>query len=255
MKVSKGNFHSLINFFEEWPQKVIRATKIVDANQKNYPKCDNYTVQIADSCRSRVRHRLRPHRLVKFLLRQIAELQRRFTQAQVARDALCARSARTCHIRSSDSARSPASENSSHSDRCAPGRSPCPPRSAPKRTARVGQQPHRVQKVVDHHGLENIQLKISLGTGKADRRVVAEDLHRDHGHRLGLRRIHFARHDRGPGSFSGSINSPKPPRGPEASQRTSFAIFISEAPSVFSAPLANTISSCAESAANLLGCD
>ena len=58
-----------------------------------------------------------------------------------------------------------------------------------------------------------------------------------------------------PGSFSGRISSPKPQRGPEASQRMSLAIFISEAASVFSAPLAKTISSCAESAANLLGCD
>ena len=58
-----------------------------------------------------------------------------------------------------------------------------------------------------------------------------------------------------PGSFSGSISSPSPARGPEASQRTSFAIFISDAASVFSAPLANTSSSCAESAANLFGCD
>ena len=46
-----------------------------------------------------------------------------------------------------------------------------------------------------------------------------------------------------PGSFSGSINSPSPARGPEASQRMSLAIFISEAASVFSAPLAKTISS------------
>ena len=58
-----------------------------------------------------------------------------------------------------------------------------------------------------------------------------------------------------PGSFSGRISSPRPARGPEASQRMSFAIFISDAASVFSAPLANTSSSCAESAANLLGCD
>src|SRR5258708_2968358 len=58
-----------------------------------------------------------------------------------------------------------------------------------------------------------------------------------------------------PGSFSGSVSSPNPQRGPEASHRISFAIFISEAASVFSAPLANTISSCAESAVNLFGCD
>ena len=58
-----------------------------------------------------------------------------------------------------------------------------------------------------------------------------------------------------PGSFSGMGSSPRPQRGPEASQRTSFAIFISEAARVFSAPLAYTTSSCAERAANLLGCE
>ena len=58
-----------------------------------------------------------------------------------------------------------------------------------------------------------------------------------------------------PGSFSGKTSSPIPARGPDPSQRTSLAIFISEQASVFKAPLAKTISSCAESAANLFGCD
>ena len=58
-----------------------------------------------------------------------------------------------------------------------------------------------------------------------------------------------------PGSFSGMISSPRPQRGPEASQRTSLAIFISEAASVLSAPLAKTNSSWAERAANLFGCE
>ena len=56
-----------------------------------------------------------------------------------------------------------------------------------------------------------------------------------------------------PGSFSGRISSPIPARGPEPSQRMSFAIFISDAASVASAPLANTTASCAASAANLFG--
>ena len=58
-----------------------------------------------------------------------------------------------------------------------------------------------------------------------------------------------------PGSFSGRMSSPRPQRGPEASQRMSLAIFMSEAASVLSAPLAKTSSSWAESAANLLGCE
>ena len=43
-----------------------------------------------------------------------------------------------------------------------------------------------------------------------------------------------------PGSFSGMPISPRPERGPEASQRTSLAIFISATASVFSAPCAAT---------------
>ena len=58
-----------------------------------------------------------------------------------------------------------------------------------------------------------------------------------------------------PGSFSGMRISPRPQRGPEASQRTSLAIFISDAASVFSAPCAMTIASCAASASNLFGAE
>src|ERR1700689_1987778 len=58
-----------------------------------------------------------------------------------------------------------------------------------------------------------------------------------------------------PGSFSGIDSSPNPHRGPEASQRMSFEIFMNDAASVSIAPCANTSSSCAESAANLLGCE
>jgi hypothetical protein len=58
-----------------------------------------------------------------------------------------------------------------------------------------------------------------------------------------------------PGSFSGRISSPRPERGPEASQRMSLAIFMSETASVRSAPLANTSASWAASAENLSGAD
>ena len=54
-----------------------------------------------------------------------------------------------------------------------------------------------------------------------------------------------------PGSFSGMKISPRPSRGPEASQRTSFAIFIISAASAFKAPCAKTISSLLVSAWNL----
>ena len=56
-----------------------------------------------------------------------------------------------------------------------------------------------------------------------------------------------------PGSFSGSIISPKPQRGPDASQRMSLAIFIRLVAKVLSAPLAKTIGSCPASAWNLFG--
>ncbi|CFW03862.1 Uncharacterised protein [Bordetella pertussis] len=58
-----------------------------------------------------------------------------------------------------------------------------------------------------------------------------------------------------PGSFSGMLISPSPERGPLASQRTSLAIFIRPAASVFKAPCANSSASCEASAWNLLGAD
>ena len=56
-----------------------------------------------------------------------------------------------------------------------------------------------------------------------------------------------------PGSFSGMKISPRPSRGPEASQRTSLAIFIRSAASALSAPCAKTSSSLLVRAWNLLG--
>ena len=56
-----------------------------------------------------------------------------------------------------------------------------------------------------------------------------------------------------PGSFSGIRISPRPARGPEASQRTSLPIFISAAARVRIAPWALTSASWAASASNLLG--
>ena len=56
-----------------------------------------------------------------------------------------------------------------------------------------------------------------------------------------------------PGSFSGSRSSPRPARGPDPSQRTSFAIFMRLVASVLSAPEVKTVASWPASAANLLG--
>ncbi|SVK54582.1 Uncharacterised protein [Acinetobacter baumannii] len=56
-----------------------------------------------------------------------------------------------------------------------------------------------------------------------------------------------------PGSFSGIAISPMPQRGPDASQRTSLAIFISEAASPLSAPCPCTNASQVANASNLFG--
>ena len=55
-----------------------------------------------------------------------------------------------------------------------------------------------------------------------------------------------------PGSFSGMISSPMPLRGPEAYQRTSFAIFMRASARTRSAPETSTSASCAPRAANRL---
>ena len=55
-----------------------------------------------------------------------------------------------------------------------------------------------------------------------------------------------------PGSFSGSVNSPYPARGPEPKNLISFDIFINATAQVFSVPEKFTIESCAASSANLL---
>ena len=54
-----------------------------------------------------------------------------------------------------------------------------------------------------------------------------------------------------PGSLSGIKISPMPLRGPEDNMRTSFAIFIKLTATVFKAPCASTIASCAANASNL----
>ena len=56
-----------------------------------------------------------------------------------------------------------------------------------------------------------------------------------------------------PGSFSGMKISPRPHRGPEASQRTSLASFMRSAARAFKAPWENTSPSRADKAWNLLG--
>ena len=65
--------------------------------------------------------------------------------------------------------------------------------------AGVGDQRDRMQKVVNDHRLENIELKIALRAGETDRGRRAVDLDADHRHGFALRGIHLAGHDGRPG--------------------------------------------------------
>jgi hypothetical protein len=64
-----------------------------------------------------------------------------------------------------------------------------------ERMARVPQEFCRREYVVQHHGLEYVQLEIPLRAGKCDGEIVSIYLRSHHRHRLALRRIDFARHD------------------------------------------------------------
>ncbi len=64
--------------------------------------------------------------------------------------------------------------------------------------ARVGQQRAALEHVVDDDRLEHVELEVPARAGEADRGVVAHHVHADHRHRLGLRRVHLARHDAAP---------------------------------------------------------
>src|ERR1051325_3615337 len=56
-------------------------------------------------------------------------------------------------------------------------------------------QANRVEQVMNHDGVEDVQLEVALRAREAYGRVVAEDLYGDHRHRLALRRIDLAGHD------------------------------------------------------------
>ena len=68
-----------------------------------------------------------------------------------------------------------------------------------KETRRVGHQAHRLQEIVGHHRIVDVELEMALAAGERDRGVVAEDLHADLRQRLALGRVDLARHDRGAG--------------------------------------------------------
>ncbi len=59
----------------------------------------------------------------------------------------------------------------------------------------VCQQPGGEEKIIRAHRQKHVELEISLAGGKADGRVGTHHLHRHHGHRLALGRVHLPRHD------------------------------------------------------------
>ena len=65
-----------------------------------------------------------------------------------------------------------------------------------KRVARVRQQHHRVQEIVNDERLENVELEIALRSRDRNRRVVADHLNANHRHRFALGWIDFTGHDR-----------------------------------------------------------
>ena len=109
-----------------------------------------------------------------------------------------------------------------------------------------------MQEVVDDDRPHRVQFEIALTAGEGNTAVVA--------HWIAI--ITIASHWVGvtlpgilddPGSFAGSCSSAHPVRGPDASQRMSFAIFIRATARPASAAWARTIASRQPCAINLLG--
>ena len=59
----------------------------------------------------------------------------------------------------------------------------------------VFDETNRMQQVVNHDGVKDIQFEIALRACESNRCVIAEDLHGDHRHRFTLRRVDLARHN------------------------------------------------------------
>ena len=79
--------------------------------------------------------------------------------------------------------------------------------------AGVGEQPRRLQEAVDDERLVDVQLEVAAGAAEVHRHVVAEHLAADHGHRLALRRVDLARHDRAPRFVLGDAQFADPAAG------------------------------------------
>ena len=78
----------------------------------------------------------------------------------------------------------------------------------------VRQQARRLEQVVQHHRLVDVELEVALGAGERHGGVVAVHLHRDLGERLGLRGVDLARHDRRARLVLGDAQLADPASGP-----------------------------------------
>ena len=65
--------------------------------------------------------------------------------------------------------------------------------------AGVAEQPYGLKEIMNHHGFEDIEFKMSGSSADIDGNVIAHNLAGDHGHGFGLGRIYFTRHDRAAG--------------------------------------------------------
>ena len=61
--------------------------------------------------------------------------------------------------------------------------------------ASISQKSYRVEHVSDDHGLEDVQLKVSVGSSHRDGNVISNHLRADHSHSLTLGRVDFSGHD------------------------------------------------------------
>ena len=121
--------------------------------------------------------------------------------------------------------------------------------------AGVGEQRDRVQKVEDDDRLEDVELEIALRAGEADGGVVAHDLDGDHGDGFALGGIDFAGHDGRARLVFGNDQFAEAAAWAGGEPANVVGDLHQRSGQRFECAVAKTISSWAERAANLLGCE
>jgi len=74
-----------------------------------------------------------------------------------------------------------------------------------ERDTGIRQQTDRLDGVLDHDGLEDVQLKVTVGASNTDSGVVTHNLGADHGHGLALGRVDLSGHDGRTGLVLGQV--------------------------------------------------